>query len=661
MCGINLIYSQTDEHIERSRIAAMNGALVHRGPDDNDIYADAHVAFGHTRLSIVDVAHGHQPMVSADGRFVIVFNGEVYNYRSLRRELGERGTTFHTDSDTEVVLELFARDGLTSIAELRGMFAFSIYDRQEQCCHVVRDRLGIKPVFYNWAKGVLTASSEAKGIFASGLVEPKLNMESIRDFFFFQFSVSPHTSFEGIYELPPGHWLTIAKSGEPKLHQYWDIEFPRDGDYESHDENYWIRAFSDELSDATESHLIGEVPIGAYLSGGIDSSALAWLLKTQYKDQLKTFSIHFSNAAMDESAVYRRTANHLDVQNIELVMDDDRPEGFLSDLEACIYHLEQPQRLAVDIPHFLLSGLVRENKYKVVYTGDGADELLGGYDCFRQDVMRVWGNAIKDPTARRHHYLTEYTQWFSQDYIEMLLELHETQDQQDTIDRFGCYPVWHDFWHILEDFATNIFSKQSLEQTRERTQFGALVDTMRPRLEQRHPLNQSLYIESKTRLPGWILWKSDRLSMAHSVEARVPYVDHKLFEFAARLPPDLKLRDMDEKFVLKQVARPHLPTHPADHKKRAFYTPIREWFFTKKRAALIDNYIGPEAIDRAGIFDPDQVTMLRRELENVAPPADSNSYYRIMKLEWTLMLVLSTQVLHVLYVEKNAPCFKQLA
>lgn len=659
MCGINLIYSRDDASIERWRIEAMNEALGHRGPDELNVFADKGIALGHTRLSIVDIAGGHQPMRSASNRFVIIFNGEIYNYRALQQQLRSQGVAFKTDSDTEVVLELFAREGLAGITRLRGMFAFAVYDIESACLFLIRDRLGIKPLFYARSGNQFVASSEAKGIFASGLVEPRFNVESIRDFFFYQFAVSPHTTFMDIYEVPPGNYLELRPGEEPKLTCYWDINFPRNGEYESLDEKYWTESFLDALGDATECHLIGEVPIGSYLSGGVDSSTIAWLLKERYDRPLKTFSIHFTNEAMDESDIYRRTAGFLGVQNVELTMDDQQEASFLPELKRCLYHLEQPQRLAVDIPHYLLSGLVQRNNYKVVYTGDGADELLGGYDCFRQDYMRLRGNQIANDQMRRQLYLTEFTQYFSEDYMRLLLELHDPEEQQETIARFGCYPAWFDFWNILGENALAVFNQDALLAAPHTGQFESLARQMKPHLENRHPLNQSLYIETKTRLPGWILWKGDRLSMAHSVEARVPFVDHELFELAARMPPEFKLRGMDEKYVLKKIARPHLPPHPSDHKKRAFYTPIREWFFTKERAAQVDPYLNTEALSRCGLFDTAYVASLREQLTNSTAPANYNSYYRIMKLEWTLMLVLSVQILHEQFILKRAPCFNR--
>lgn len=660
MCGIALIYHNGGQTPDAAVIARMNRALQHRGPDAHEVVCRGAVGLGHTRLSIVDLEGGAQPMFTPDRRWAIVFNGEIYNYRALRAELERQGVVFVTRSDTEVVLHLVQREGVNAPQRLRGMFSYVVHDLGSDMLYIARDRLGIKPLFYHFDGTTLVAASECKAIFASGLVEPRLDLNSIRNYFTYQFAIAPYTTFEGLRELPPGHQLVIGKGGAPDIKQYWNLEFPREGDYESLDEKFWTQKFGDALADAAATHTIGDVPIGSYLSGGIDSSAMAWLLTRSYPDPLQTFSIHFTNPAMDEAPIYRNIAKHLQVANTELTMDDDRPAGYLADLEHCVYHLEQPQRMAVDIPHFLLSELVHENNYKVVYTGDGADEILGGYDCYRQDMMRIWGNALADPVRRRTRYLTEYTKDFSRDFVQLLLELHEPKRQQATIENFGCYPVWFDFWNITSDLLPGLFSANFEQATHGTTQMQTLAANMKPHFDGRHRVNQSLYIETKTRLPGWILWKGDRLSMAHSVEARVPFMDHPLVELAARVPPDLKLKGMNEKYILKKIAQPHLPPHPQEFKKRAFYTPIREWFFTTARRAELDRYLSSAALADGGIFDPARVHGLYKQLLAAGTPRDGNEQYRVMKLEWIMMLVLTVQILHVQFVRKQAACFDGL-
>ena len=658
MCGIALIYYNNGRLTpEAAALARMNRALQHRGPDAHEVLCHGAAGLGHVRLSIVDIEGGAQPMLTPNAQWAIVFNGEIYNYRELRAELEHQGVVFVTRSDTEVVLHLVQREGINAPQRLRGMFAYVVHDLGSDTLYIARDRLGIKPLFYHFDGTTLVAASECKAIFASGLIEPRLDLNSIRNYFTYQFAIAPYTTFEGVRELLPGHQLVISKGGAPHIETYWNLEFPREGEYESLDENFWTKKFSDALEDAAATHTIGDVPIGSYLSGGIDSSVMAWLLTRSYPDPLQTFSIHFTNPSMDEAPIYRNIAKHLHVANVEITMADDRPEGYLDDLEQCVYHLEQPQRMAVDIPHFLLSELARKNNYKVVYTGDGADEILGGYDCYRQDMIRIWGNAIADPVQRRAHYFGEYSKDFSRDFLQLLLELHEPKRQQATIAQYGCYPVWSDFWNITADVLPDLFSQDFEQATRGNTHMQTLATEMKPHLDGRHRVNQSLYIETKTRLPGWILWKSDRLSMAHSVEARVPFMDHPLVELAARVPPDLKLKGMNEKYLLKKIAQPYLPKHPQEFKKRAFYTPIREWFFTEERRAELDRYLSAPALENSGIFDPAHVQKLYKQLLTAGSPRDSNEHYRVMKLEWVMMLVLTVQILHVQFVRKQSACF----
>lgn len=658
MCGINLILNCPGDISTDSAVQKMNDTLIHRGPDAQGISIRGPVALGHTRLTIVDLEAGQQPLESADGRFSISYNGEIYNYKILRQQLEQQGFTFRTHTDTEVLLNLYIRHGEQCLDKLRGMFAFAIHDRQDDTVFIARDRLGIKPLYYHTNGDTLVASSEIKAIFASGLVTPQFNFQSLYNYFFYQFAITPYTIFQDVLELPPGHSMLLTPGERPQPQQYWDIEFPMDGEYESMEEEYWLDRFEQGLHDAVASHTTGDVPIGSYLSGGIDSSAITWMLTQTYDKPLETFSIQFTDPNEDESAIYSAIAEHLQLSNQELVMGNDIEGGYLKHLERCLYHLEQPQRMAVDIPHYLLSGLVQQNKHKVVYTGDGADEILGGYDCFRQDYMRVWGNQIEDPRKKREHYLKEYTQWYAEDFIQMILDLHAPEKQDKVISDWGTYPAWFDIWHVTGDLLPNLFSESFIDAQKENRQMENLREQMKPKLEGRHVLNQSLYIETKTRLPGWILWKSDRLSMAHNVEARVPFMDHKLVELAAHIPPGLKLSEMDEKYILRKVAMPHLPEHPSMFKKKAFYTPIKEWLFDDDQAAELDKYLDRAALERSGMFNPDTVDDLLNALIVFPTPQNLTEGYRRMQLEWVLMLVLSIQILHHQFIELQADCFK---
>ena len=659
MCGISFIYNSVANAADTTSIDAMVASIRHRGPDACHSIIKNNVALGHSRLSIVDIEGGSQPMESTDGRYIISYNGEIYNFKQLRKDLEKKGVQFKTRCDTEVVLYLYAEFGKQCVTYLRGMFSFAIYDTEQDFLFIARDRVGIKPLFYHWTGETLVGASEIKSIFASGLVEPVLNLQSIANYFKYQFSVAPHTPFETILELEPGHTLTIQPGADPLIEQYWDLEFPRDDDYEYLEEWEWETKLQDTLDDAIVSHMIGDVPIGAYLSGGIDSATTTYMLNKHYENPVQSFTIEFTNKANDESEIAKAIAKHVNVPNAAMILDDDRPSGYLQELTDAIYHLEQPQRVAVDIPHFMLSEFVRAKNYKVVYTGDGADEIFGGYDCYRQDMIRVWGNEKQNTNEWEEYYLTAYRQNFSDQFMRHLMTLHKPETQQKTIDYYGCYPVWFDTWQVLNDVGEKLLADDIKSKVKIDSQMDALVARMKPQLDGRHALNQSLYIETKTRLAGWILWKSDRLSMSHSVEARVPFVDHKLVEFAARIPPHLKLNGMDEKYLLKKIMAEHMPEHPQQFKKRAFYTPIKEWFFTEKKIKSIEPFISSDAINNAGIFNSDAVIKMADEIKSCPTPQTADDYYSLMKLEWGLMVVLTVQIMHWLFVEKNAACFKQ--
>lgn len=659
MCGICFIYNTANKPAETAAIESMVSNLEHRGPDAHHVFAHKNVALGHSRLSIVDIEGGKQPMTSTDGRYIISYNGEIYNFKSLRSELQKKGVQFNTHCDTEVVLNMYIIHGKSCLSQLRGMFSFAIYDKETEQLFIARDRLGIKPLFYHWNGEVLIGASEIKAIFATELVEPRINPHSIANYFKFQFSVAPYTPFEEILELEPGYSLTICRNSKPELYQYWDLEFPRDDEYEHREEWEWETRLQDLLDDAVVSHMIGDVPIGAYLSGGIDSATTTYMLNKHYDNPVQSFTIEFTNKANDESEIAKAIADHINVPNAAMVLDDDRPTGYLQELIDAVYHLEQPQRVAVDIPHFMLSDFVRSQDYKVVYTGDGADEIFGGYDCYRQDMIRVWGNEKADAAEKEDFYLNAFKENFSDQFMKHLLYLHEPSRQQKTIDKYGCYPVWFDTWQILNDVGEKLLSEDAKHKLKDNKQMDMLVARMKPKLEGRHSLNQSLYIETKTRLSGWILWKSDRLSMSHSVEARVPFMDHKLVEFAAEIPPHLKLNGMDEKYLLKKIMAEHMPQHPQHFKKRAFYTPIKEWFFTEEKIKTIEKFISEESIEKCGMFDKKEVKGMCDEITRLGTPQTYDEYYSLMKLEWGLMVVLTVQILHWLFVERNAVCFRK--
>ncbi|MDH5544332.1 MAG: asparagine synthase (glutamine-hydrolyzing) [Gammaproteobacteria bacterium] len=658
MCGISTILRFDKQPISVDLLTQMNRALSHRGPDAYGIFHQAHLGLGHTRLSIIDRAHGQQPMSTSDQRFTITFNGEIYNYQELASQLLRLGHNFKTRSDTEVLLCLHQEYGDRAISMLRGMFSYVLYDRESDRLLLVRDRLGIKPLYYFQDDTYFLAASEIKAIFASGVVTPELDPQTIFDHFYYQFSIPGHTSFTGIHEVLPGHYYSIDTLGRTETKRYWSLIFPADGEYENQNENYWKRQLEDMLDEVSQQHTVGEVPVGAYLSGGLDSSTTCHFLQKHSPGPIQTFSIHFENAASDESYAYKPVAEALGVANHELTIPEPVPSDFLANLQQSVYHLEQPQRMAVDIPHFLLSDFTRKSGINVVYTGDGADEIFGGYDSYRQDAMRLWGNQESDRGRRKQLYMEEFIKEFPREHIQLLWSLHQPENQRNVTKQFGTYPVWYDFWHILQNSSNKIWNADFLASINTSTRIHELSDRIRPEVSGLAPLNQSLNYEINSRLCNWILLKSDRLSMAHGVEARVPFLDHKLVELTARIPPQFKLRGMDEKYLLKTIMNDRLPQIPGAYKKRGFYTPIREWFFAPGRNH--GDFLDYEPISSAGIFNHTEVQKILSDIQEVTEVNDMNTYYHVMRMEWMLMLVLTTQILYDQFVLKKAAVFHDI-
>jgi len=368
---------------------------------------------------------------------------------------------------------------------------------------------------------------------------------------------------------------------------------------------------------------------------------------------LDSFTIQFANPDFDESEIAAEIASYIGVDNHVLHMPLGDDYDYLSDFIDALYHLEQVQRMAVDIPHYLLSEFVHNKNYKVVYTGDGADEILAGYDCFRQNFIRIWGNEFQDGDERWNYYLREFNSFLSEDYLRMLWQLHQQESQQQTRDSFGFYPAWFDFWQILAQYQDGLFSNEFISANRDNQQMQQLMQGVNKNIEGLHRLNKSLYLEYKTRLPGWILWKSDRLSMAHSLEIRVPFMDNRVVEVAARMPPDLKLNGMEEKYILKQLMWPHLPEHPHAYKKRAFYSPIREWLFSDKNRQRVEDYFSRDSIEQVGVFNAGRVEQLWQQMLATTTPQSMNEWYQLMRLEWVLMIILSVQILHRIFISNT--------
>ena len=630
MCGIagfiNLDRSPADASVARK----MNGALRHRGPDGCGVYTDKAVALAHTRLSILDLSGGAQPMTNEDGSLWITFNGEIFNYVELRKDLLQKGHIFATRCDTEVILHLYEEEGENCVRHLNGQWAFAIWDKRKQTLFLSRDRLGIRPVFYTLDHEKFVFASEIKAIFAHPGVDRKLDLNALDEIFTFWCTLPPRTAFEGIRELPPGHSLTLT-DGKVRVERYWQLDFGTADAPADIAEGEYADQLRELLIDATRIRLRSDVPVGAYLSGGLDSTITTALIRNFTDTPLKTFSVTFEDAEYDESAYQQEAVRflHTDHQDVRC-----RAADIAEAFPDAIWHTEKPLVRTAPVPLMLLAKLVRQSGYKVVITGEGADELFGGYDIYKETKIRRFWQAQPHSSFRPLLLRRLYP------YMQNL------QAQPDAYRRA--------FFHIGENGAGPFFSHlprwemtaktKSFFAPEVRRSFGACDAYARLEAElpaeyrQWHWFAQAQYLESAYLLPGYILSsQGDRVAMAHSVEGRFPFLDYRVAEFAAKLPPSLKMKVLNEKYLLKRCAAHMIPPSIAARPKQPYRAPEGKCFFTGAGQDYVSELLSPDRLRRDGIFDPAAVNKLVDKFrKNQAAGTKDNM---------ALVATLSTQIL----------------
>ncbi|MCX6836044.1 MAG: asparagine synthase (glutamine-hydrolyzing) [candidate division Zixibacteria bacterium] len=550
---------------DRELLGRMVNAIRYRGPDELGAYFDSRCALGQARLSIIDLAGGSQPLCNEDGTIWVTFNGEIFNYVELRPELEKLGHHFRTNSDTEVIVHTYEQYGRDCVNHFIGQFAFAIYDRARHSLFLTRDRLGM-PVFYAVHDGRLYFASEIKAIFCDPKVPRRLDLKGLDETFTWWTSAPPRTLFEGISELEAGTYVEIT-DGEMKTGRYWDMTFPERFSYERPMESYAeeLRAL---LIDSVRLRLRADVPVGAYLSGGLDSSVTTALIRHFTQARLETFSVTFEDKAYDESAYQQQMARHLGTTHHTVNCTyRDIAEAF----PRVIWHTERPILRTAPTPLYLLSDLVRRNNFKVVLTGEGSDEILGGYDIFKETLIRAfwarnpeskWRPSVLRrlyPTlpvsgARARHYLEE----FYKSGLDKTGEYYFSH-----IPRINTTSRLKEFFNA--DVRTEIAGHDSLGV------FGRDL----PRLFGRwHHLARAQYLESKSLLSCYLLSsQGDRMSAANAVEGRFPFLDHRVVEFAATIPPGYKIFGLNEKYVLKKAMRPEIPVEILKRVKQPYMAP----------------------------------------------------------------------------------------
>lgn len=606
MCGVAGIYNLTAPGHGPGAVQAMLATLTHRGPDDSGIRSDEGVILGHTRLSIIGLATGRQPLSNASGDVWVSANGEIFNYIELRDDLKTKGHTFHTDCDIELIPHLYDEYGLKMFAHMNGQFAFALWDSRAKRLILARDRYGIAPLFYAWHKGALVFASEVKALIPV-LGRLSLDIHGLCQVFTFWNTVAPRTVFQGVNQLKPGECLVVDETGSKSL-LYWDLAFPARGAHDIHDQEQAAAGIREILNDAVRIRLRADVPVGAYLSGGLDSSILAHLVKN-HAYQMHTFSVSFTDAAYDESRFQQTMGEALGtIHHVQRIEYQDIGDVFAD----VVRHMETPVLRSAPAPMFILSGLARSHGIKVVLTGEGADELFGGYDIFKEaKIRRFWA---RDPASTLRPRLLFRLYPYSPMQIKrsggMLLAFYRKDLLQTHDFGYSHLPTWRNTAGIQSFFTPEI--RDALKDYRPEEELARHIPKD---FSSWHPLNQAQYLEIKLLLAGYLLCsQGERMTMAHGVEGRYPFLDHRLAEYAARIAPPLKLKGLKEKYILKQTFRDELPREIFARTKQPYGAPNKEgFFFQGKPRPAIAPYLESDAIRAGGIFDAPMVDDLAQK------------------------------------------------
>jgi asparagine synthase (glutamine-hydrolysing) len=637
MCGIAGIVNSTGT-VDADLLRQMIGAIRYRGPDDTSQYTDHHVGLAHARLSIIDLAAGAQPMRIADQPIWITFNGEIFNYIELRDELIQKGHRFATRSDTEVILRLYQEEGVRCVERLNGQWAFAIWDAPRQRLFLSRDRLGVRPLFYTQTVDRFLFASEIKALFACPGVERQLDLEALDQIFTFWVTLPTRTPFRNIQQLPPGHSL-VLEDGRVNAWEYWRLNLAPEDDGAQDGEQRLTDELLALLLDATRIRLRSDVPVGAYLSGGLDSTFITALARQVAGDRLNTFSVCFEGTEFDESAYQQETTALMGTLHSSLHCS---PQDIAESFSDVIWHVEQPILRTAPAPLFLLSRLVRNSGFKVVLTGEGADEIFGGYDIFKEaKIRRFWGRQPRSSwrplLLKRLYPYMNGIQRQSPAYLKGFF--HVAPEDLDS-PFFSHMPRWR-----LTAKLKTFLSDAARAETRSYSALAELEQSLPSSHRNLVPFNQAEYLETRLLLPGYILSsQGDRVAMAHAVETRYPFLDYRVVEFAAKMPPRLKMKVLDEKYLLRRAAGGLIPEVIRQRHKQPYRAP-EGCSFLRSTGSCLEELLSTEQIKRDAIFDPQAVAALVRKFKSGSETSVGDNM--------ALVGILSTELLLSRFIHRN--------
>ncbi|MCW8996714.1 MAG: asparagine synthase (glutamine-hydrolyzing) [Psychromonas sp.] len=643
MCGIAGIFGlQENSKLERHTLQEMLHMLHHRGPDDQGIYIDEKVGLAHARLSIIDLAGGGQPIYNENKTVWTVFNGEIFNYIELREKLVARGHYFYTQTDTEVIVHLYEEYGEDFVSQLNGQFAIAIWDIKLQKLLLVRDRVGILPLFYTVQDGQLLFASEVKAILAALANPPSLNPAALDQLMTFWAPVSPNTMFDNIFEVSPGQMLTV-RNGNILTHSYWDWEFPQHNQFRSGSEEQLCEELLQLLIDATQIRLRADVPVGAYLSGGLDSSSLVSLIHHFSDAPLRTFSIGFDSKSFDESEHQNQMIKQINANNSHIICHDrDIADHFVD----TIWHTESPVLRTAPVPMKLLSNLVRTQNYKVVLTGEGADEVFGGYDLFKESKLRqFWAkqpaSVIRPKLLKRLYPYLDVSPGRAQTYLQNFYGVNLNEPNTTF---FSHIPRW-----ITTAKCKNFFHSDFKEQLHANVE-NTLADHLSANLKGWHYFNRAQYVEAKTLMSGYLLCsQGDRMLMANSIEGRFPFLDHRLIEFANQLHPNIKMKVLSEKYLLKKTMAQYIPKSIVQRHKQPYRAPDIDAFFSGNTPDFVYELLSRDCLSRYGYFDAKKVELLMAKIKA--------GHAIGFKDNMAFISILSTQIWHYNFIDNFSSKF----
>jgi len=603
MCGIcgQWDFTQTNK-IEQQLIENMCQVIRHRGPDDEGIYLENNVALGMRRLSIIDLSTGHQPIHNEDKTVWVVYNGEIYNYRELKELLEKKNHRFYTSTDTEVLVHLYEEFGEECVQKLQGMFAFAIWDKRNIRMLLARDRLGIKPLFYSLQNNKITFGSEIKSILEDRQIKKEINLPALHNFLSLNYIPSPQTIFTDIHKLPPGH-LLISQNGNTKIKQYWDVDFTNGV---VHDEEYYAERLLELLRESVKKRLMSDVPLGALLSGGLDSSTVVALMSEFTSEPVKTFSIGFEEKSFNELEYARIIAQQFNTDHHELIV---KPQ--IADLlPKLIWHFDEPYADSSSIPVYYVSQLAR-NYVTVALSGDGGDEIFAGYETYAAyrtaELYKRIPKMIRSVMPRVVSLLPTSDRKISFDYkAKRFMRGSEMPPEEG-----------HYYWKVIfdEPEKKHLYSPNVIEQLRDFNSYSVFNSYYE---KSRHVdmLSRLQYVDTKVYLAHDILVKVDKMSMANSLETRVPLLDHQLVEFVASIPASLRLKNFSKKYILKRTMQHILPDKIVHRKKRGFNIPASAWLKNDLRELMLET-LSPNNIRELGLFKENYVhKIITEHLQN---------------------------------------------